>query len=181
MMQPNRDLVVFHGQPVVRSAARRSAPLPATAANEAVGAQSRLAGSGAAAIVLVLLLLFLHRIERIPQPVLAAIVIHAVSKSLRLSVFRDYFRWQRSPGQTAQLAVPALACSTDCSLRPRLAMLPRVGKSPAAVLGRVGEHDYVSVSRYPNATSVNTCWYCGRRSCSSPTPIRCWQWHANRC
>jgi len=31
--------------------------------------------------------------ERIPDPVLAAIVIHAVSKSLRLAVFRPYFLW----------------------------------------------------------------------------------------
>ena len=67
----------------------------ATSANEAAGAQSRLAGLYAAAVVLVLVLLFLRWIERIPQPVLAAIVIHAVSQSLRLSMFRTYFRWRR--------------------------------------------------------------------------------------
>src|SRR6202171_3234842 len=79
---------LFQGTPV-------GAGYSGTAANAAAGAQSRFAGLFAAGIVLVLVLLFLRWIERIPEPVLAAIVIHAVSKSLRVSVFRDYFRWQR--------------------------------------------------------------------------------------
>src|SRR5262249_29860273 len=58
------------------------------------GAESRLAGLSAAAVVLVLVLAFLGWIERIPEPALAAIVIHAVSKSLRLSAFRNYFVWK---------------------------------------------------------------------------------------
>jgi len=45
--------------------------------------------------VLTLVLLFLRWVERIPEPALAAIVIHAVSKALRPGVFADYFRWQR--------------------------------------------------------------------------------------
>src|ERR1700694_443727 len=97
-VQPNRDLLalgaanivsgLLHGTP---GGARHSA----TAANAAAGAQSRFAGPFAAGIVLVLVLLFLRWIERIPEARLGAIVIHAVSKSLRVSVFRDYFRWQR--------------------------------------------------------------------------------------
>ncbi len=58
-----------------------------TSANEAAGAQSRRAGLAAAAVVLLLVVLFLPWIERIPAPVLAAIVIHAVSKSLRPGMF----------------------------------------------------------------------------------------------
>jgi MFS superfamily sulfate permease-like transporter len=161
-MQPNRDLValgvanllsgLLHGTPV-------GAGYSATAANEAAGAQSRLAGLCAAAIVLVLLLLFLHWIERIPQPVLAAIVIHAVSRSLRLSVFRDYFRWQRDRlvVVTAVLAVLAFGVLDGllAAIAFSLAMLLRELASPRlAVLGRVGEHDYVSASRYPNAAGV---------------------------
>jgi len=161
-MQPNRDLValgvanllsgLLHGTPV-------GAGYSATAANEAVGAQSRVSGLCAAAIVLALLLLFLHWIERIPQPVLAAIVIHAVSRSLRLGVFRDYFRWQRDRlvVVTAVLAVLAFGVLDGllAAIAFSLAMLLRELASPRlAVLGRVGEHDYVSVSRYPNAASV---------------------------
>ena len=161
-MRPNRDLValgvanllagLLHGTPV-------GAGYSATAANDAVGAQSRLAGLTAAAIVLVLLLLFLPWIERIPQPVLAAIVIHAVSKSLRLSVFRDYFRWQRDRlvVMTAVLAVLALGVLDGllAAIAFSLVMLLRELASPRlAVLGRVGEHDYVNVLRYPNAANV---------------------------
>jgi MFS superfamily sulfate permease-like transporter len=161
-VQPNRDLValgvanlvsgLLHGTPV-------GAGYSATAANDAVGAQSRLAGLCAAAVVLALLVLFLPWIERIPQPVLAAIVIHAVSKSLRVSVFRDYFHWQRDRlvVLTAVLAVLAFGVLDGllAAIAFSLAMLLRTLANPRlGVLGRVGEHDYVSTSLYPQATSV---------------------------
>ena len=86
-VQSNRDLIalgvanmvsgLFQGTPV-------GAGYSGTSANDAAGARSRFAGLSAAAVVLVLVLSFLSWIERIPQPALAAIVIHAVSKSLRL-------------------------------------------------------------------------------------------------
>src|SRR5258707_508939 len=88
--QPNRDLIAlgianlvsgaFHGTPV-------GAGYSGTSANEAAGAQTRAAGLYAAATVLALVLLFLPWIERIPEPILAAIVIHAVSKPLGLAIF----------------------------------------------------------------------------------------------
>src|SRR4029077_20186728 len=97
-VQPNRDLLAF-GLANLLSGLFQGTPVGAgysgTSANEAAGAQSRFAGLFAAAIVLALVLVFLRWIERIPQPVLAAIVIHAVSRSLRVGVFRNYFRWQR--------------------------------------------------------------------------------------
>jgi MFS superfamily sulfate permease-like transporter len=162
-LQPNRDLLalgaanivsgLFQGTPV-------GAGYSATAANAAAGAQSRYAGLFAAGIVLVLVVLFLRWIERIPEPVLAAIVIHAVSKSLRISVFSDYFRWQRDRlvVVAAVLAVmtfgvlngllAAIACS--------LALLLKALASPRlSVLGRVGAHDYVSVERFANAVTVS--------------------------
>ncbi len=85
-VQPNRDLValgfanlvsgLFHGTPV-------GAGYSGSSANDAAGAQSRASGLLAAATILGLVLVCLPYIERIPEPVLAAIVIHAVSKSLR--------------------------------------------------------------------------------------------------
>jgi len=98
IVRPNRDLIAlgianvvsgaFHGTPV-------GAGYSGTSANEAAGAGSRAAGLYAAVTVLALVVLFLPWIERIPDPILAAIVIHAVSKSLRLAVFRPYFKWRR--------------------------------------------------------------------------------------
>jgi MFS superfamily sulfate permease-like transporter len=158
-VRPNRDLIalgvanlvagLFHGTPV-------GAGYSGTSANEAAGARSRLAGLAAAAVLLVLVLLFLRWIERIPEPVLAAIVIHAVSKSLRLSVFRNYFRWQRDrlTVLAAVLAVMVFGVLNGllAAIIFSLAMLVRSLATPRlSVLGRVGEHDYVSVTRFPEA------------------------------
>ena len=93
-VNPNRDLWVLgvanaisgalHGMPV-------GAGYSGTSANEAAGARSRLAGLTGAACVLVLVLLALRWIERIPQPVLAAIAIRRVidqSRPLRISALQ---------------------------------------------------------------------------------------------
>jgi MFS superfamily sulfate permease-like transporter len=158
-VQPNRDLIAlgianlvsgaFHGTPV-------GAGYSGTSANEAAGAHSRAAGVYAAATVLVLVLLFLPWIERIPDPVLAAIVIHAVSKSLRLAVFRPYFRWQRDRLVTltavAAVLVFGMLDGLLAAIAFSLAMLLHSLASPRlSVLGRVGAHDFVSVRRFPHA------------------------------
>ena len=161
-VQPNRDLLalgvanavagLLQGTPV-------GAGYSATSANEAAGAGSRYAGLLAAAAVLLLLALFLRWIERIPEPVLAAIVIHAVSKSLRLGVFANYFRWQRDR-QVALAAVLAVLVfgvlnGLLAAIAFSLAWLLKSLSSPRlSVLGHVGEHDYVSIERYPQARTV---------------------------
>jgi MFS superfamily sulfate permease-like transporter len=159
-VQPNRDLIAlgianvvsgaFHGTPV-------GAGYSGTSANESAGAQSRAAGLYAAATVLALVLLFLPWIERIPDPVLAAIVIHAVSKSLRLAVFRPYFRWQRDRLVTlTAVAAVLLFGMLDgllAAIAFSLAMLLHSLSSPRlSVLGRMGAHDFVSVVRFPQAS-----------------------------
>jgi SulP family sulfate permease len=139
----------LHGTPV-------GAGYSGTSANEAAGAQSRAAGVYAAATVLALVLLFLPWIERIPEPVLAAIVIHAVSKSLRWAVFRPYFRWQRDRLVTlTAVAAVLLFGMLDgllAAIAFSLAMLLHSLSSPRlSVLGRMGAHDFVSVTRFPEA------------------------------
>jgi sulfate permease, SulP family len=157
-IQPNRDLValglanlvsgLFHGTPV-------GAGYSGSSANEAAGAESRAAGLFAAAIILALVLLCLPYIERIPQPVLAAIVIHAVSKSLRLEPLTTYFRWRRDR-LIAVIAVVAVLVfgmlnGLLFAIAFSLAMLLRALARPKlAELGRLGAHDYVSVERFPN-------------------------------
>jgi MFS superfamily sulfate permease-like transporter len=159
VVQSNRDLIAL-GVANVVSAAFHGTPVGAgysgTSANEAAGAQSRLAGLCAAATVLVLVLLFLPWIERIPDPLLAAIVIHAVSKSLRLAVFRPYFQWQRDRLVTITAVAAVLAFGMLNGLLAAivfsLAMLLHSLASPRlSVLGRVGAHDFVSVVRFPHA------------------------------
>jgi len=162
-VQPNRDLLalgvanavagLLHGTPV-------GAGYSATSANEAAGAASRYAGLIAAAAVLVLLALFLHWIERIPEPVLAAIVIHAVSKSLRLDTFANYFRWQRDRQVVLAAVLAVLVFGVLNGLLAAIAfslawLLKSLASPRLSVLGRVGEHDYVSLERFARAHTVS--------------------------
>ena len=158
-VRPDRDLIalgvanavagLLQGTPV-------GAGYSATSANEAAGARSRIAGLTAAGVVLLSVLAFLPWIERIPQPVLAAIVIHAVSKSLRPGVFANYFRWQRDR-QVALAAVLAVMIfgvlnGLLAAIAFSLAWLLKSLASPRiTVLGRAGAHDYVNVERFPQA------------------------------
>ncbi|MGH8132005.1 MAG: SulP family inorganic anion transporter [Steroidobacteraceae bacterium] len=161
-VQPNRDLVAL-GVANLVSGLLQGTPVGAgysgTSANDAAGARSRLSGLYAAAAVLVLVLLFLRWIERIPAPVLAAIVIHAVSRSLRPGVFSNYVRWHRDRliAFAAVLAVMVFGVLNGllAAIAFSLAMLIRSLASPRlSVLGRVGAHDYVSVTRFPRALTV---------------------------
>ncbi|MHA6205676.1 SulP family inorganic anion transporter [Dyella soli] len=160
---PNRDLLVL-GVANVLAGALQGMPVGAgysgTSANEAAGARSRLAGLIAAASVLLLVVLALRWIERIPQPVLAAIVIHAVSKSLRLSTFAPYLRWHRDRlvALAAVLGVLSLGILNGLlvAIAFSLIMLLRQLATPRlSVLGRLADgHDFVDVARHPGAVPV---------------------------
>lgn len=159
-VQPNRDLLVLgvanvlsgllHGMPV-------GAGYSGTSANEAAGAQSRWSGLIAGAAVLLMVLLLLRWIERIPQAVLAAIVIHAVSKSWRLSVFRPYLMWKRDRllALAAVLAVLSLGILNGLlvAIAFSLALLLRqLSVARVSVLGRLaGGHDFVDIAQHPDA------------------------------
>jgi sulfate permease, SulP family len=159
----NRDLLVL-GVANVISGALHGMPVGAgysgTSANEAAGARSRWAGLIAAATVLLLVLLALRWIERIPLPVLAAIVIHAVSKSLRLSTFAPYLRWHRDRlvALAAVLAVLSLGILNGLLLAIAfsLVMLLRQLATPRlSVLGRLAAgHDFVDIERHPGAVQM---------------------------
>ncbi len=160
-VQPNRDLLAL-GVANLVSGLLQGTPVGAgysgTSANDAAGARSRFAGLAAAAVVGILVWLFLPWIERIPAPALAAIVIHAVSKSLRLDVFSNYFRWHRDRTIViaSVLAVMFLGVMNGllAAIVVSIAMLVRsLAKPRLAVLGRVGEHDYVSTARFPHAST----------------------------
>ena len=130
--------------------------------------------------MLVLVLAVPRWIERIPEPVLAAIVIHAVSKSLRLSVFRNYFRWRRD----RLVAVAAvLAVMIFGVLNGLLAAIALSHRAAAALAGAIRAYrssgasvstTIVSVGAFPRRVRCRACWCCARRSrCSSPTPSHC--------
>lgn len=156
----NRDLLVLgvanalsgllHGMPV-------GAGYSGTSANEAAGARSRLSGLVAAGSVLLLVWLLLRWIERIPTAVLAAIVIHAVSKSWRLAVFRPYLQWKRDRLVVLAAVLAVLTLGILDGLLAAIAfslvmLLRRLATPRLSVLGRLGgSHDFVSVEQHPEA------------------------------
>jgi SulP family sulfate permease len=163
-VQPNRDLAalgvsnlvsgLFQGMPV-------GAGYSATTANEAAGATGRLAGLWALATVVVVVAALLPWIERTPEPVLAAVVIHALAPSLSLDAFRPYFRWRRDRVVVvaAALAVVLLGVLDGLLLgiAVSLAMTLRDLSSPrVSELGRLGDgHDFLSVEAHPEARAVD--------------------------
>ena len=157
---PNRDLLVL-GLANVLSGLCQGMPVgagySATSANEAAGAQSRLSGLVAAATVLLLVWLLLNWIERIPLSVLAAIVIHAVSKSWRLSVFRPYLKWQRDRllALAAVVAVLSLGILNGLLFAigfSLILLLRQLAAARVSVLGRLADgHDFVDVAQHPDA------------------------------
>lgn len=159
---PSRDLLalglanlvsgLFHGMPT-------GAGYSATSANEAAGAESRRAGWVAAVVILLLVLTLLPWIARTPTPVLAAIVIHAVSHTLRLDTLRPYFAWRRD--RTIVLAAIAsvlllgvlngLLAAIGVSL---VLMLHSFSEPRVSWLGRLADsHDYIDTRRHNEAVA----------------------------
>jgi sulfate permease, SulP family len=156
----NRDLLVL-GMANVLCGLLQGMPVGAgysgTSANEAAGAQSRLAGLVAGAAVLLMVLLLLRWIERIPLAVLAAIVIHAVSKSWRLSVFRPYLQWKRDRLLALAAVVAVLSLGILNGLLLAIAfslvlLLRQLAAARLSVLGRLANgHDFVDIAQHPDA------------------------------
>lgn len=159
----NRDLValgcanllsgLLHGMPV-------GAGYSATSANEAAGAQSRLAGLCAAAVVALIVWLFLPQLARIPEPVLAAIVIFAVSHSLHPAVFKPYWTWRRDRLVVIAALLAVLVLGVLHGLLAAIGVsllltLRQLSEPNVSVLGRLREsHDFVDVSLHPEAKAV---------------------------
>jgi SulP family sulfate permease len=128
-----------------------------TSANEAAGAQSRWAGLVAGAAILLMVWLLLRWIERIPLAVLAAIVIHAVSKSWRLSVFRPYLQWKRDRLLALAAVVAVLSLGILNGLLVAIAfslilLLRQLAAARLSVLGRLADgHDFVDIAQHPDA------------------------------
>ncbi|MCW3481907.1 SulP family inorganic anion transporter [Neisseriaceae bacterium JH1-16] len=160
---PNRDLAalgvanliagLMHGMPI-------GAGYSASSANEAAGAQSRLAGLIAAAVVLLIVLTLLPAIALTPEPVLAAIVIHAVGHTLQPSMFRPYFRWRRDRlivvGAVLAVLLLGVLDGLLAAIAASLALTLRQFAEPnLSVLGRVGNgHDFAGRAVHPDAQPV---------------------------
>ncbi len=162
-VSPNRDLLalgvanlasgLFQGLAV-------GAGFSGSSANEAAGAVSKLAGWCAALTLLVVVLTLLPMIALTPEPILAAVVIHAVSHTLRLSVFKTYFFWRRDRFVILAAVVSVLLLGVMDGLLAAIAvslvmLLRRLAESSVTVLGRLGDsHDFVSKAVHLDAQSI---------------------------
>lgn len=144
---------VFQGVPV-------GAGYSATTANESFGARSRAAGAAAAAFVAIALWLLRNWVARIPEPVLAAIVIFAMRHAVSLEPLRPYLLWKRDRPVvvTAFAAVLLLGVLNGLlvGIAVSLALLIRELTQPKlTVLGRLGEgHDFVRLGAHANVHPV---------------------------
>lgn len=162
-VSPNRDLIaigignlvtgLFHGMPA-------GAGYSATSANEAAGALSRWAGWCAAIALLMIVLTMLPAIALTPEPVLAAIVIHAVSHTLHPAVFRSSFVLHRDRLVIVAAVIAVLVFGVLDGLLAAIAvsllmLLRRLSESSVTVLARLDRgHDFVSKAAHPDAKSI---------------------------
>jgi MFS superfamily sulfate permease-like transporter len=160
MIEANRELralglanigaALFQGMPV-------GAGLSATSANEAAGARTRLAGAIAAIALGVLVLAAMPLIALLPQPVLAAVVIAALTHALdprpliRLwSLDRDKIVGLAAAGAVLLLGV--LNGMLFAILLSLAALIQRFSTARFLRLGQLGDsHDYVDIARHPEA------------------------------
>jgi MFS superfamily sulfate permease-like transporter len=159
----NRDLLalgaanllsgLFHGMPA-------GAGYSATSANEAAGAGSRLAGGVAALVVLLIVLTVLPYIALTPEPVLAAIVIHALARGLSLEPLGRYFVWRRDRLLVICAVAAVLVLGVLDGLLVAVAisvmlMLRQMSSADIQILGQMGGgHDYVDRQRHPLALKI---------------------------
>ena len=159
----NRDLLALGGANMA-SALFQGLPVgagfSASSANEAAGARSRAAGLIACAVVALLVWQLLPWMERIPEPMLAAIVMHAVGHSLNGSGLRPYFVWRRDRALvvTAFAAVILLGVLDGLLLSMVLSialLLKRMAQAKVSELGQLAHgHDFVDRQRHPEASAV---------------------------
>ena len=73
--------------------------------NEGGGARTPLSGAFAAGIILVVVLFFSHLLARLPQPVLAAVVLVAVAGLFKVSALKQLWRGDRTEFVVAMAAI----------------------------------------------------------------------------
>ncbi|HEX4551100.1 SulP family inorganic anion transporter [Pseudomonas sp.] len=143
---------LFHGMPA-------GAGYSATSANEAAGATSRWAGGVAALVVLGIVLTVLPWIALTPEPVLAAIVMHALARGLSLQPLGRYFVWRRDRVLVLCAVAAVLLLGILDGLLVSVAisvllMLKQMSAADIQVLGRIdGGHDFVDLQRHPTAVT----------------------------
>jgi MFS superfamily sulfate permease-like transporter len=129
-------------------------------ANAAAGAQSRMSAAVASIATLALVLVAGPMIARIPEPVLAAVVIAALIHALDPAPIARLFRLHRDQWIAVAAALGVLLLGVLDGMLAAIALsvlqlLYRWSHPVTSELGRVGaSHDFVDISRHPDAARV---------------------------
>lgn len=162
-LAPNRELGAI-GVANCASALVQGMPIGAgfsgCSANEAAGATSRWAAVTASLCVFALALFAGGLIARIPEPVLAAIVIAALTHALSPAPFLRLFQIDRDPwiGLAAAGGVLALGVLYGMLVAVALSiaeLLYRLSHPSVSELGQIGEHDFIDLVRHPEAVRLS--------------------------
>ena len=172
-----RSLALKHGDPInadrelgalglanLASALVQGMPVgagfSAGSANEAAGAQSRLAAASASAALLALALWAGPLIARIPEPVLAAVVIGALTHALSPEPILRLFRIRRDHWIALAAALGVLALGVLDGMLAAIALsighlLYDLAHPSISELGRAGHsHDFIDIARHSEATAL---------------------------
>lgn len=111
--------------------------------NEGGGARTPLSGAFAAGLILVVMLFFSHLLKNLPQPVLAAIVLVAVSGLFKLSTLKHLWRVERPEFVVAMAAILGVLSSGLLrgvmigAVISIVQLLRRASRPHVALLGRI--------------------------------------------
>lgn len=132
----------------------------AGSANEAAGAASRLSGAVGAVALLLLALFAGGWIARIPEPILAAVVIAALTHALSPAPVFRLFRINRDQGIALAAAAGVLAFGVLDGMLVAVALsianlLYDLSHPSISELGRLGDsHDFVDIARHKEASAL---------------------------
>lgn len=163
MLDANRELGALAG---ANLAAALVAGMPVGAgfsvgsANDSAGATSRLSAVVASLGLAALILFAAPLVARIPEPLLAAIVIAALTHALVPAPFVRLFRLDRDQGVAIAAALGVLAFGVLNGMLAAIllslgTLLRRFSQPTISELGRVGRsHDFVDIARHPEARAL---------------------------
>lgn len=159
-VEANRELLAIGAANLVSGLVRGmavGAGFSASSANEAAGAATKIAGLVAAVGIALLIGLAGDQVSRLPEPVLAAVVISAMTHALDPQPLWRLWKLDRDQyiACTAAIAVMALGVLNGMLVAIALsvaAALRRLGTPQVAILGELGSsRDFVDVARHPDA------------------------------
>jgi MFS superfamily sulfate permease-like transporter len=162
-LSATRELAALAGANLASALAQGmpvGAGFSAGSASEAAGAASRLTGVVGAISVAGVVLFAAALVARIPEPVLAAVVIAALTHALSLAPLTRLFAINRDQwvALVAALAVIGFGALNGMLVAIALSLgtlLHRLASPSLSQLGRLGEsHDYVDLARHRDAAGV---------------------------